>query len=147
MRLLTTACLCLTLLSPQAAFAGPAVGKLSQCMKDSTNGKDRKDLVRWMYGAMSTHPEIGSMGAISEAAKTDANKTMGSLITRLVTQNCLAQTQAVIKEDGPQGMFQSFQALGEVAMMELGSDPSVAAAFGAYTKFMDMKKVEAILGK
>ena len=147
MRLLATACLCFAILSHQTAIAGPAVGNLSKCMKDSTNGKDRKDLVRWMFAAISSHPEIGSMGSISEAVKTDANKNMGGLITRLVTENCRAQTQAVIKEDGPQGMYQSFQALGEVAMMELAADPGVAAAFGTYTQYMDMKKVEAVLGK
>ena len=145
MRILAPLFLGLALVLPQAAMASPASDALGNCLKDNTSGKDRKDLARWIFVSMSTHPEIRSMASITEAARTETNKGMADLVTRLLTVNCAAQTRAAGQE-GPNSMLASFKSLGEVAMMELTSNPAVAESISAYVQFVDKKKVEAVLG-
>jgi hypothetical protein len=70
---------------------------------------------------------------------------MGELVTRLLTVNCAAQTRAAGQE-GPQSVMASFKSLGEVAMLELTSNPSVGESITAYIQFVDRKKVEEVLG-
>ncbi|MFC0253243.1 hypothetical protein [Massilia consociata] len=147
MRILATLLLSLAILSPHAAMASPASDALGNCLKDNTSGKDRKDLARWIFVSMSTHPEIRTMANISESVRTDTDKQMADLFTRLLTVNCAAQTRAAAQQDGPNGMMSSFKSLGEVAMMELTSNPAVAQSITAYVQFVDKKKVEEVLGK
>jgi len=145
MRILASLFLGFAILAPAAAMASPASDALGNCMRDNTNGKERKDLARWIWVSMSTHPDIRSMASISEPVRIETNKQMGELVTRLLTVNCAAQTRAVGKE-GPQGLMASFKSLGEVAMMELTSNPSVSESITAYVQFVDRKKVEEVLG-
>lgn len=96
---------------------------------------------------MSAHPEIRSLSTANDAIRTESNKGMATLVTRLLADNCAAQTRAVVDKEGQQGMFNSFKALGEVAMMELMSNQEVSASVSAYAQFLDRKKLEAVLGK
>jgi hypothetical protein len=146
MRILATLFFSFAVLSQQAAMASPAADSLGACLKDSTSGKDRKELARWIVVSISTHPEIRSFISINEETRTDANQRMASLITRLLTENCTAQARSAIAEGG-QGFLDAFKPLGEVAMMELMSDRDVAAAVGAFNQFVDVKKLEAVLAK
>lgn len=147
MRFLSIALLCAGLLSQQAAVAGPAADTLATCLKDHTNGKDRKALVRWIFISVSAHPEIGDLTSISEPTRVDSNKYVADMITRLITESCPAQTRAVVKEDGGQGLMAAFKALGETASMELMTHPAVGASVGGYIQFLDKKKFDAVLGK
>jgi hypothetical protein len=145
MRKLASLFLSLAILAPSAAMASPASDALGNCLRDNTSGKERKDLARWIWVSMSTHPDIRSMAAISEPVRIDTNKQMGELVTRLLTVNCAAQTRAAGQE-GPQSVMASFKSLGEVAMLELTSNPSVGESITAYIQFVDRKKVEEVLG-
>ena len=145
MRILAPLFLGLALVLPQAAMATPASDALGNCLKDNTSGKDRKDLARWIFVSMSAHPEIRSLSAISDAARTDTNKGMAELVTRLLTVNCAAQTRAAGQES-TSSMLASFKSLGEVAMMELMSNQAVSDSISGYVQFVDRKKVEAVLG-
>ena len=147
MRILPTLLISLAVLAPQTAMASPATEALGNCLKDNTSGKDRKELARWVFLAISAHPEIRSLSTASDATRTESSKGMAALVTRLLADNCAAQTRAVVEKDGHQGMFNSFKALGEVAMMELMSNQEVSASVSAYTQFVDKKRLEAVLGK
>lgn len=144
MRKLASLLLSLAILAPSAAMASPASDALGNCLRDNTSGKERKDLARWIWVSMSTHPDIRSMASISEPVRIETNKQMGELVTRLLTVNCAAQTRAAGQE-GPQSMMASFKSLGEVAMLELTSNPSVGESITAYIQFVDRKKVEEVL--
>ncbi len=147
MRIVPTIILSLAILAPCSAMASPATDALGNCLKDNTSGKDRKELARWIFLAMSAHPEIKSLTNATDATRTESNKGMAAIVTRLLADNCAAQTRAVVDKEGHQGMFNSFKALGEVAMMELMSNQDVAASVSAYAQFVDRKKMEAVLGK
>ena len=144
MRILPILVLGLAVLAPQAAVAGPESDALSTCLRDNTSGKDRKELARWMFLAMSAHPEIRSLTTATDATRNEADKRMGDLVTRLLTENCTAETRAAIEKGGSKNMIDAFKSLGEVAMAELMSNADVSTAISGYTKYIDKKKFEAI---
>lgn len=147
MRLLAILLLSFAVLSQQAAVASPSADALGTCLKDNTSGKDRKALARWIFLAMSAHPEIRSLTNATEAVRTEADKGTAALVTRLLTENCIVQTRAAVEKDGSQGMFNAFKSLGEVAMAELMQDPAVSASVSSYAQFLDKKKLGAIMQK
>ncbi|WP_245932819.1 hypothetical protein [Aquabacterium olei] len=117
---------------------------MSTCLTDNTSGKDRKDLARWIFVAMSVHPEIRSLSSVSPETRDQADKTMAALVTRLLTANCEKQTREVVSLEGNMGMYNAFRALGEVAMRELMGSPEVAASVGGYVRHLDQKKLESV---
>jgi hypothetical protein len=128
------------------AAAGPNSIELGKCLTDNTNGKERKDLARWLFIAMGTHPEIKQLSAATGADLDAASKSTGALFTRLLTENCAAQMRSATETDGKDAIQAAFATLGQVAMQELMSDKDVNAAFSGFERYVDKKKVEAVLG-
>jgi hypothetical protein len=147
MRILPSLFLGLAFFTSQAAMANPATNQLGECLKSSTNGKDRTDLARWIFISMSAHPEMNKLTTVTPTTRNDADRGMAQLVTRLLTENCTEQTRAVMQAEGSQGMLSAFRSLGEVAMMELMSNAEVSATISGYTKFLDQGKFEALLRK
>lgn len=147
MKTITTLLICTPLLFGQAAVAGPVTDELSTCLADNTSGKDRKDLARWIFLAMSSHPEIRNLSAATAATRDDADKKMAALVTRLLAVNCEKQTKAVAMNEGNAGMFIAFKSLGEVAMRELMGNPEVMSSVGSYAKHVDQQRMESVFGK
>lgn len=135
----------LTLLMTLPAIAGPDAAALTSCLSDSTSGKDRKDLAKWVFAAMSTHPEIREFANVADRVRDQTSNTMGVLVTRLLSEDCAKQTQAAIKNEGATAMQTAFRALGGLAMQELMSNPDVSASFSTFEKYMDRKKIEAAI--
>jgi hypothetical protein len=127
------------------ALAGPDAAALTSCLTDNTSGKDRKDLAKWVFAAMSTHPEIREFANVPERAREQTSNTMGVLVTRLLSEDCARQTQAAIRNEGQVAMQNAFRALGGLAMQELMSNPDVTASFSVFEKYLDRKKIEAAI--
>jgi len=120
---------------------------LSQCLAETTTGKDRKDLARWVFFALASHPDIKQFAsATAKAAKAEAHKTMADLVTRLLTDSCLKQTQAAFKEGGSRAIELAFQTLGQLAMQELMTDPAVSASMSEFEKQVDQTKLNKAFG-
>lgn len=130
-----------------SATAGDYTKALSSCLADSTTGKDRRDLARWIYVAMSQHPEMGRLSTISAEAREDAFKTTGSLVTRLLSENCAPQAKEAIKHEGPASFQNAFEVLGRLAMQELMTNGDVNAAIMNIGRYADRRKVEAALSE
>lgn len=133
------------LLTTLPALAGPDAVALTSCLTDNTSGKDRKDLAKWVFAAMSTHPEIREFANVPERVRDQTSNTMGVLVTRLLSEDCAKQTQAAIKNEGATAMQTAFRALGGLAMQELMSNPDVNASFSTFEKYLDRKKIEAAI--
>ena len=124
------------------AEASVPIQNLSQCLSDNTTGRDRKDLARWMFIAMASHPELQKYASGEAAASAESmNKAMAELLTRLLVQTCLNQTQAAFKAGGSVALQASFQTLGQLAMQELMSDQNVKTNIMAFQKYVDQKKL------
>lgn len=127
-----------------AVPAGAApVDALKTCLADSTSGKDRKDLARWIFLAMAAHPEMKPHAAANAAAAADeASRTMGALVTRLLTVSCLNETRAVMETGkGSESMQIAFQGLGQLAMQELMTDKVVQDSMALFERYLDDKRL------
>src|SRR6266700_2824343 len=71
---------------------------LETCLADHTSGKDRKELARWVFFAISVHPELKQyVNASGPAAAEESSRTMAALVTRLMTDSCLNETKEAMK--------------------------------------------------
>ena len=145
MKILSAIAVSLAMLAVIPASATEYSDALSSCLADSTNGKDRKALVRWSFIAMAAHPDIRPMAAITNTTQDDVNKEMANLFTRLLTQNCVKELQASLKHDGSQLLTQSMESLGRVAMQEIMSHPAVNSSISGFENYIDQEKLRAAL--
>ena len=70
----------LSLLSPIMTQANQGANNLGICLTDSMNGKERKNLAKWIYFGMSAHSMIKPYSNVSTEDIENSNKYVGSLI-------------------------------------------------------------------
>lgn len=104
------------------AHAQAPVNPLAQCLADSTSGKDRKELARWVFLAMA------------------------ETVTRLLTVSCVGETRTAFKQGGSNAIQVAFQTLGQLAMQELMSNPNVGATMGAFERHIDQSRFRDAFG-
>ncbi|MES2489669.1 MAG: hypothetical protein V4607_07735 [Pseudomonadota bacterium] len=124
--------------------AGIYTDDMSRCLVSTTSAKDKADLVRWIFAVTALHPEVSSIAAVTEQQRDSLNQTTAKLIERLLTDACLKQTQEAIKYEGNAALQKSFEVLGQVAMQEMISEPSVEAGFAGFTKYLNAEKFSAL---
>ncbi len=145
-RPVTSLLLALAVALPLPALAGPKATALAACLGDNTTGKDRKDLARWIFIAMATHPENKDLSNVTQAARDGADEAAARLFTALLTERCQVQAREAVQAEGQAGMVAAFQTLGALAMQELMTNPDVAAAVSGFERRIDRAKMEAALG-
>ena len=133
-----------SLFSAAPSFAGLYTDDLSRCIVASTTSDDRTNLMKWMFVAMSQHPSVSSLAAVKPADLEAANRTVGQLFMRLLTETCLQQARDALRIEGVGAIQSSFQVLGQVAASGLFSDPSVAKAMSNLNQYLDNAKLEAL---
>ena len=118
---------------------------LGSCFVASTTDADRVAFVRWMFMALSKHPEVADLAKITEAQRQAGNRSTAALVERLVLTDCRSQSAAVLQHDGLDAVLAAFELVGESAADGLMSHPAVAAQFeslggymgeGAWEKFV-----------
>lgn len=124
------------------AMAGPAADALSECMADNTSGRERKDLARWVFVGMSSHPEMRDLSVSTDEARDRVDRTMGQLVTKLLAESCLEQARAAVQQEGAVALQISFGMLGKLAMQELTSNEAVSGAMSGFEKYIDKGKME-----
>lgn len=127
------------------AYAGTYTDAMSRCLANSTTGKDRTDLARWVFSGMAQHPDMADMAAISAEVRDSTNRTAGLLYNRLLTEACSKEFRAAVQNEGDSAAKSAFEQLGRLAMQELLSNPSVAAAFSTPEKYVDRDKLRSIM--
>lgn len=128
------------------ASATPASDALGTCLADNTTGKDRKDMARWIFIAMSAHPEMHDISKVSKRDQQEADMQMGSLITKLLTESCPGQAKMAMAE-GTQAFQIAFSVLGRLAMQELMANPDVKSSIVGFQKYMDKNKIISVFQK
>lgn len=123
-----------------SALAGSATDALSACLADNTTGKDRKEMARWVFVGMASHPEIKTLSNVTQANRDELNKIMATMVTRLMTESCQAQARSAMAKDGGAAFQVAFGAVGKLAMQELMSNPNVNTSFSDFSKYIDQKK-------
>lgn len=59
---------------PSYTFASQEAQQLAVCLTDSLNGKERKNLAKWIYLGMSTHSIIKPFSNVTEQDIDDTNR-------------------------------------------------------------------------
>jgi hypothetical protein len=136
----------LKVLAISCALAVPSVSMangLGECLVDSLNGKERKILAKWIYFSIAAHPEMSAYSNLTDEARDDTDEFIGTLITRLLTENCPDQLASSLAQD-PLALQKSFELVGRVAMQELMQDQQVVQALTGYVKYLDMDKIKSV---
>ena len=132
------------LISPASLNASQEAQNLGACLTDSMNGKERKNLAKWIYLGMSTHSVIKPFSNVSQKDIDNSNKYVGSLITRLITEDCPKAAKLAHEKGGSAAFEYAFRVVGEVAMKELMTEPAVSQSLGAFEKHLDHKKFNKV---
>ena len=147
-RLKLVAAVCLgvfTCSESQRVIAGPYADDMAKCFVKSASPEDRSLLVRWIFSAMSLHPDLASMSSISPQQRDTLAKGAGALFQRLLLESCRAETQVAIQNEGPQTIQYGFQILGQVATRGLLADPHVLEGMKSLAQGLDEDKLKALL--
>jgi hypothetical protein len=134
----------LGLVMAMPAMAQSPSHQLGTCLIDSINGKERKQLAKWIFFAIAAHPEISSYAKITPKDVNKTDQYIGGLITRMLVEDCPTQLKAAQQAD-PMAIRKSFELVGKVAMQELMTNKNVTSAITNYAKYADQKKIQAIL--
>lgn len=145
LKLVAFSLLITTMAWTKVVVAAPASDLLGECMIDSLTGKERKQLAQWIFFAMAAHPDIKEYSKVTLESQKSTNETIGKLVTRLLTENCVDQVKVAAKEDGQDAIRGAFELVGKVAMQELMTNKEVAASIAGYAKFVDNEKITAVL--
>lgn len=141
MKFLKCVCFVLSLLAFNLSYANGYADDISRCLSDSTSGKDRKDLARWVFTVMATHPEILKITSVTPKDRDSAEQAAGQLYNKLLTQDCKPQIEAAFKNKDATAARSAFEYLGKLAMQELMADPNVTKSFSGITKYIDFEKL------
>jgi hypothetical protein len=125
-------------------YAETPTEKLGVCLIDNLNGKERKMLAKWIFFAIAAHPEISSYSNATSSDVMKNDKEIGSLITRLLTEDCPNELKAADQID-PQAIEKAFELVGQVAMQEVMTNQAVSKTIANYVKYTDQEKINKIL--
>lgn len=128
------------------ASANTPTNIFATCLVDNLNGKERKNLAKWIYLAMAAHPEIKSLSSANSNDIQKSDKYIGKLITKLLTINCPNELNKATKSN-PNALEQGFGLVGKVAMQELMTNKKVTKALENYIKYTDLEKIKKITNK
>jgi hypothetical protein len=124
---------------PAQAQNSPAVEALAGCLTDNTSGRDRKDLAKWIFMAIGSHPEIASYVSATAEDKEKLHRTAGELFTRLMAEDCAKELRDASEGDG---IRLGFEHLGKIAMQELMTNPEVSQTMSAFGKYLDEDRIK-----
>jgi len=140
--ILTFAFLVLASFASLSAQAGIYGDDMAKCLVRSTTTQDRSALVKWIFAAAASNPEVKSMVRVTERQRNKLNKAIAKLFERLLTDSCRKETQAAYKYEGRATISTSFNLLGQVAGRELFSDPNVTKSVSGLSQYIDQKKMD-----
>ena len=86
---------------------------------------------------MSQHPILKREFPISENKKESANIAIADYISYIIGSTCKEETKDVVRYEGEEAFIESFEYLGEIAMMLLIQNEDVIKAYEDYLKFID----------
>jgi hypothetical protein len=118
---------------------------MAKCLVKSASPEDRTLLVKWIFSAISLHPDLASMSAISTQQRDALTKSAGALFQRLLLESCQSETQQAVQNEGPQTIQYAFQILGQVATRGLMTDPHVLEGMKSLGKGLDEERLKTLL--
>lgn len=126
------------------ANAGPFTDKLSICLVQQTNEADKEILIKWVFAAMSSHPNVQHLSNVSSKTGEKLNKNTAELFVDLISNRCEKEAREAIKYENEIALNKSFEVLGKVAMQGIMGNPNVSAYMGGMEKYIDANKLRSV---
>lgn len=126
------------------AHAGTSSEELGTCFVQSTSGKDRVTLVRWIFNTIAMNPRVKDIANVTLKSREDSSKEMALLYERLVFSDCKQETKIAVREEGLASLEHGFRRLGEIAVNELMVDRAVQNEVRGLEKYLDVNKWNAL---
>ena len=126
-----------------AAIAGPKGDALTKCMSTSLSQDERRTIYLWTFITMASHPDLRPLVPEFERTKNDAAKSMGALVTRLISQACARQARDAKSSEGPMTIATSIASLGLVGSEEVFAHPAVQNTAEEPAKYLDSARINA----
>lgn len=126
------------------ARAGVYGDELGKCLVESSTGRDKVALAKWVFVAISAHSEVKALSAVTDADREAATRAFADIVTRLLTVDCREKTKKAFRYEGAQAFQTSFALLGQVAMQYLFEDANVANSLSEFEKHMDSEKIKQL---
>ncbi|GAA4868919.1 hypothetical protein [Luteimonas vadosa] len=130
---------------PTQVEAGPATDALSECLVESTDAGDRQALVRWIFVAMSRHPDLVGMTRLEPDRIAEVDREAGALFERLLLTDCVALARRGFREEDAAAFQGAFQTLGMVAGEGVFAHPEVDRAARNLLRNVDMAQLQRAL--
>ncbi len=108
--------------------------QLAECMIDSMNVKERRELVKWVYFGISAHPEFREYTNISNDEITSINHNTANILSRLLIDECFHEFEDLTYNGAD--MANAFGTVMEVSMKELINNRSVYDALGFFFNYL-----------
>ena len=124
------------------ALAGPFTDEMSRCIVKKTTESDKTLFIKWIFAAMSSHPDVASMANISSQQKEELNKKAAEMIIELLTNRCKEECKQAVKYEGGDSFKASFELLGQVAMQGLMTHQQVVEYLSGLEKYFDEDKLK-----
>ena len=135
------------MLSSPSAFAGIYADDATRCLAKSMTDADQIALVKWIFVAIAQHPSLKEYSGVTPAQKTQSDKDMSALVTKLLMQTCRKEAVDAIKYEGPSFLEKSFGALGEIAVGGLMTNPDVAKGLSTWATPEDVQAFGALVAE
>jgi hypothetical protein len=124
--------------------SGQATQQLGVCLTDSLTGKERKNLAKWVFFAISAHPDMSMYAQVPDDSRNQTDQFVGSVVTRLMAEDCPQETKAALQADGRVAIEVAFRLVGQAAMQELMTNGDVNVAISRFEKYLDREKLATI---
>ena len=66
------------------AHAGPFSDEMSKCLVRSTSDADKTLLIRWIFTAIATHPDVKELSNVTPAVSEQLSKDAANLFADLI---------------------------------------------------------------
>lgn len=126
-----------TLMFSSGTNAGVYTDDLARCIVDNTLVRDRIELVRFIYIAMSQHSDIKHLSNISSNQADDSLREVAHLLTVLLTRRCKDESTKALKYEGELAYAHAFEVLGGVAMQDLMGNRDVKRYYDSIENYLD----------
>ena len=124
--------------------AGVYSDDLGKCIVAKTSPADKLFVVKAVYAAMSKHPEITNMSSITRQDDAIFMREFARIFTDLMVDSCRSEAKLAFRYEGELAFQQSFELLGQVAMVELMQHPRVSNYFEALGGEIDPSKFKGV---
>lgn len=117
---------------------------LGRCMLANATDADRDVVTRWFSGALASSSAVNGIVSVDASAKELANRDFATLLTRLLTVDCLESARKAVQHDRDNAMKLAIAMLSRSAVDHALNDPAADDALGAFHKYMDRDKLKTL---